>query len=263
LVSVGDERAARASSGHAGERRRVMSRPVQTPASIQSDFDRIAPASDEGWNHNARYHEYLLSHVPERCGRVLEIGCGAGAFARLLARRAESVLAIDLSPRMIRLARERSEAYTNVEFVNGDVAAFQFTDEQFDCVATLATLHHLPAEEILSKVRRALKPGGVFLCLDLYRRSDLTDLLFDCAAYPSSLLLRLLKTGKPRPPKQVRDAYAAHGKTDTLLTLPQAERVCADTLPGALLRRHLFWRYSVVWKKEAHGTPFTVDTLRP
>ncbi len=230
-----------------------MSRPVQTLESIQADFDRIALVSDEGWNHNERYHEYLLSHVPERCGRVLEIGCGAGAFARLLARRAESVLAIDLSPRMIRLARERSEAYANIEFVNGDVTAFQFPEEQFDCIATLTTLHHLPTEAILKKVRRALKPGGVFVCLDLYRRSGLTDLLFDCAAYPSSLLLRLLKTGRPRPPKDVREAYAAHGKTDTLLTLPQAERVCADSLPGALLRRHLFWRYSVVWKKRPRG----------
>jgi hypothetical protein len=49
----------------------------------------------------------------------------------------------------------------------------------------------------------------------------------------------------------VRDAYAAHGKTDTLLTLAQAERICADILPGALLRRHLLWRYSIVWKKDA------------
>lgn len=98
----------------------------QTPESIQSDFDRIALLPDEEWDHNAHYHEYLLGQMPERCRRVLEIGCGTGEFSRLLAGRAERVLAIDLSPRMIRLARERSKLYPNVEFVSGDVMKHPF-----------------------------------------------------------------------------------------------------------------------------------------
>jgi len=181
---------------------------------------------------------------------VLEIGCGTGEFSRLLAARAEKVLAVDLSPQMIRLARERSRLHANVEFVEADVMSYQLPDEEFDCVATLTTLHHLPAEPILRKVRDALKPGGVFVCLDLYQRSDLSDWLFDGVAYPASVLLRLLKTGRPRPPKDVREAYAEHGKTDTYLTLRQVEQACALVLPDALVRRHLFWRYSIVWKKE-------------
>ncbi|HEV2864107.1 MAG TPA: class I SAM-dependent methyltransferase [Pyrinomonadaceae bacterium] len=224
---------------------------TQTLESIQSDFDRIALLCDEGWNHNAHYQDYLLGQIPARCRRALEIGCGTGEFSRLLARRAESVLALDLSPQMIRLARERSELQPNVDYVEADVMTFDFPDEQFDCVATLTTLHHLPTEAVLRKIRKALKPGGVFVCLDLYRRSDLTDLLFDGVAYPAGLLLRLLKTGRLRPPREVREAYAEHGKTDRYLTLPQAERVCAEVMPGAVVRRHLFWRYSVVWRKEA------------
>ncbi|HEX8500248.1 MAG TPA: class I SAM-dependent methyltransferase [Pyrinomonadaceae bacterium] len=228
-----------------------MSEPRQTRESIRSDFDRIALLADEGWNHNGLYHGYLLSHVPERCRHVLEIGCGTGGFSRLLARRAERVLAVDLSPQMIRLARERSELQPNIEFVNADAMAFRLPDGQFDCVATLTTLHHLPAESALRKIKKALKPGGVFVCLDLYQRSGLGDLLCDGAAYPANLLLRLWKTGRPRPPAEVRAAYAEHGRTDTYLTLPEVARLCADVLPGALVRRHLFWRYSVVWKKAA------------
>jgi len=102
-----------------------------------------------------------------------------------------------------------------------------------------------------------LKPGGVFVCLDLYQRSTLTDLLFDGVAYPASIFLRLIKTGRPRPAREVREAYAEHEKTDTYLTLPQIERTCADILPGALVRRHLFWRYSIVWKKETGGEAYT------
>jgi ubiquinone/menaquinone biosynthesis C-methylase UbiE len=230
-----------------------MSRASQTLESIQSDFDRIALLSNEDWNHNAHYHEYLLSQIPQRCRHVLEIGCGTGEFSRLLARRAEKVIAIDLSAQMIHLAGARSKLYPNIEFVRGDVMARQFPDDQFDCVATLTTLHHLPFEPVLKKIRKALKPGGVFVCLDLYQRSNLIDLFFDGVAYPANLFLRLIKTGKPRPPREVREAYAEHGKTDTYLTLSQVEETCARVLPGAQVSRHLFWRYSIVWRKETEG----------
>lgn len=209
--------------------------------------------SNERWNHNAYYHRYLLGRIPEHCRQILEIGCGTGEFSRLLAGRAEKVLAIDLSTQMIRLARERSQLYPNIDFVKGDVMTFHFPDNRFDCIATLTTLHHLPFETILRRIRKSLKPGGVFVCLDLYQRSNLTELLFDGVAYPAGLLLRLVKTGKPRPPREVREAYAEHGKTDTYPTLPQIRRICAGILPGALVRRHLLWRYSIIWKKEIEG----------
>jgi ubiquinone/menaquinone biosynthesis C-methylase UbiE len=194
-----------------------------------------------------------MGQIPEHCREVLDIGCGTGKFSRLLARRAGKVLAIDLSPQMIRLARERSKLHQNIDFVEGDAMTYQFPDNQFDCIATLTALHHLPIETILRRIRKSLKPGGVFVCLDLYQRSKLADLLFDGVAYPAGLFLRLINTGKPRPSKEVREAYEEHGKTDTYLTLPRVEQICADILPGALVSRHLFWRYSIVWKKEPAG----------
>lgn len=230
-----------------------MSRSRQTLESLQFDFDRIALLSSETWNHNAHYHGYLMEQIPAHCRRILEIGCGTGRFARLLAGRAEKVLAIDLSPQMIRLAQERSKLYPNIDFIKGDVMTYQLPDDHFDCIATLTTIHHLPAEAILRKIRKALKPGGIFVCLDLYQRSDFSDLFFDGVAYPAALFLRLIKTGKPRPRREMREAYAEHEKTDTYLTLLQLRQICADILPGALVRRHLFWRYSIIWKKEAEG----------
>ena len=228
----------------------TMSQAEQTLESIQSDFDRIALLADETWNHKAHYHRYLINQLPKGCRHILEIGCGTGEFSRRLAERAEKVLAIDLSPQMIRLARESSKLCPNIDFIEGDVMTYQLRDNQFDCIASLTTLHHLPMTGILKKIKKALKPGGVFICLDLYQRSNLNDLLFDAAAYPTSLFLTLIKTGKFRSSKEVREAYAEHGKTDIYLTVPQIEQVCARFLPGALVRRHLFWRYSIIWEKE-------------
>jgi ubiquinone/menaquinone biosynthesis C-methylase UbiE len=86
----------------------------------------------------------LINQIPKQCQHILEIGCGTGGFSRLLAERAEKVLAIDLSPQMIRLARTRSKLYPNIDFIAGDVMTHQLPNNQFDCIATLTTLHHLP-----------------------------------------------------------------------------------------------------------------------
>jgi ubiquinone/menaquinone biosynthesis C-methylase UbiE len=63
-------------------------------STIRADFDRLALFSEEGWNHNQHYHSVLLRQVPVPCHQALEVGCGTGAFARLLAERAERVLAV-------------------------------------------------------------------------------------------------------------------------------------------------------------------------
>ncbi len=89
-------------------------------SSIQADFDRIALLSKEGWDHNGHYHHFLLRHVPSSCTEALEIGCGTGAFARLLAKRSNRVLALDLSPHMVQIARDRSAQFPNIDFEVAD-----------------------------------------------------------------------------------------------------------------------------------------------
>jgi 2-polyprenyl-3-methyl-5-hydroxy-6-metoxy-1,4-benzoquinol methylase len=217
-------------------------------STIQADFDRLALLSSEDWDHNSHYHRFLLQQVPPHCKHALEIGCGTGTFARLLASRAEHVLALDLSRQMIRLARERSVQYTNIDFQVADVLSWKFPPEQFDCIVSIATLHHLPMEDILAKLKAALAPNGMLIVLDLYqgRPSDLFTIL---AAIPVNLILTYLKTGRIRQPQEVREAWAEHGQHDSYLTLAQLRHICGRTLPGAKVRRHLLWRYSLLWKK--------------
>lgn len=226
-----------------------MSRKEQTIESIQTDFDRIAMLGEENWNHNSFYHEFLIGQLPERCRNALEIGCRTGLFSRLLATRAQKTRAVDLSEQMIRAAREKSKLFPNIEFACGDIMAYPLSDNYFDCIASLTTLHHLPLENVLKKIRKALKPQGVFIGLDLYQRANFQDWLFDSAAFPASLLMTMLKTRRFRPPKAVREAYAKHGKTDTYLSLSELEKIYSKILSGVKITRHLFWRYSVIWKK--------------
>src|SRR5438132_4889661 len=137
-------------------------------STVQADFDRIALVSADGWAQHNIYHKFLLRQISPKCEQSLEIGCGTGAFARVLAEHSQRVLALDLSPEMIRAARTRSEGFPNIEFQVADVMSRDLTDETFDCIASIATLHHLPLREMLLRMKVALKPGGVMLVIDLF-----------------------------------------------------------------------------------------------
>lgn len=227
-------------------------RPGAAPAQVQKDFDRIALLSQEGgWDANAHYHGRLLAAMPLRAAQSLDLGCGAGVFTRLLAERCARVLGVDLSPNMIRLARERSAAHGNVTYLAADATTWDWPRGRFDVVASIATLHHLPFEETLGKMREALAPGGTILVLDLLHWSGPVGFLLAGAAVPASWWRRWRATGRVRPRPEVAAAWAEHGRTDRYLTLSQVRRVCDRVLPGATVRRHLYWRYTLVWRKPA------------
>jgi len=218
-------------------------------STIQADFDRIAALSDPGWNHNDAYHAFLLRSLPAYCPHALEIGCGTGAFARLLAARSGRVLALDLSPRMIEVARESSRAYPNIDFQVADVLAWNFPAGRFDAIATITTLHHLPLEPMLSKMKGALKVGGVLVVLDLFKAVWPADLLTAVLAVPASLALTALENGRLRQSPTAQAAWDEHGRHDSYLTMAEIRQSCARVLPRAQVTKHLLWRYSIVWKK--------------
>lgn len=233
-------------------------------STVKDDFDRIAlstEASTDGATHNDHYHDYLLLHLPANCNNALDIGCGTGSFSRKLAAHFANVRALDLSPEMIRLARERSAQFPNIEFELVDVIDRNLPGESFDCIATIATLHHLPFEEMLLKMKAALKPGGVLLILDLFepaRISDsllggLSDSFLNLVAIPVSVGLRLRHHGRLLPRKEESAAWAAHARHDLYPTMRDVHALCARVLPGAKIKQHLLWRYSIVWRKDAGG----------
>src|SRR5258708_14113390 len=198
---------------------------------IQADFDQIARSDSPGWDHNNHYHPFLLRHIDWECEEALDIGCGKGDFARQLALRVNQVLAIDLSPEMIRAAGEQSRQYPNIHYQVADVMQWDWPLNRFDYVVSIATLHHLPLELMLSNMKMALKPGGKLLVLDLYQQEGhpLSDLL----AMPLSKLLKLITNTRLRDSAQTRAAWAEHAGHDSYLPLSQIRTICAEVLPGS------------------------------
>ena len=222
-------------------------------SSVEADFDRLALLDDEGWTANNHYHNLLLNYVPPECEDALEIGCGTGVFARLLADRCKRVVALDLSAEMIRVARARSTQFPNLEFQLADAMVWDFRPSQFDFICSIATLHHLEQRELFVKLRDSLKPRGVLVVLDLVESSRLGERILDMVGLGVSSSLRLIHNGRLNPPAAVRKAWEQHGKHDHYATLNQMRTLADELLPGASVKRRLLWRYTLVYQKPAIG----------
>jgi SAM-dependent methyltransferase len=216
---------------------------------IAEDFDLIAPFETERWNHNNQYHDFLLKNLPQNCYQAFEIGCGIGTFSRLLAERAELVTAVDLSPKMIETARNLSKSHPNIDFQIADILEMNFPDQYFDAIVSIATFHHLPLEEVLPKLKKALKIGGKLIILDILRMESLLDFFIGAAAFPLSSILKIIHNGFVRPTNEERQAWALHAKTDCFLTLSEARQIYSAHFEKPVVQRHLFFRYSAIWEK--------------
>jgi SAM-dependent methyltransferase len=221
----------------------------QTAESLARDFDRIARLPHDPWDHNRMYHRLLLRELPARFGAALEIGCGTGELTAKLAARAERVLALDLSPEMLAAAEARCAGLGNVELRRADALHESLAPASFDVVASVATFHHLQLGRMLAIARECLRPGGVLIALDVVYDQSALGLARSAVAFPLNLLGRLVTSGRLRPPPEVRAAWQAHGATDRYADVSEVRRAARESLGGGRVRRHLFWRYSLIWRK--------------
>ncbi len=112
-----------------------------------------------------------------RLGRVLDVGCGDGAVAAMLAPRARSITCIDASERMVAAAQRRLEPF-EANVVQADMHEVPFDDESFDQVLLLNVLVHpdKPARAV-DEAARVLAPGGdlVIVTLDAHAHADVAQ----------------------------------------------------------------------------------------
>jgi 2-polyprenyl-3-methyl-5-hydroxy-6-metoxy-1,4-benzoquinol methylase len=191
------------------------------------------------WNHNTHYHDLVLRSIPANCQHALDVGCGEGLLSRQLAILCERVTAIDADHEALQRGSAASLAEDGITFVEGDVMTHPLGDECFDFIAVVATLHHLPLRPALGRFYSLLRPGGVLSIIGLYRPGTIQDYALAVAGKSASWVLRWFRTLA-----EVKAPLQEPGET-----LGEIRKACDALLPGNKFRRHLLFRYSVVWRK--------------
>ena len=122
-------------------------------------FDRCAPSWDVGLVRNEAVISAILDNAGVKAGvDVLDVACGTGVlFSDYLQRGVASLTAIDISPEMVKLARQK---YPKVCVLCGDVEQTVF-DQCFDVIMIYNAFPHFPdPARLIGRLARWVKPGG-------------------------------------------------------------------------------------------------------
>lgn len=132
------------------------------PKAVSAFFDRLAPDWDADMIRDDRIIGTILDNAHVGSGAdVLDVACGTGVlFPDYAARGVASVTAIDLSPKMVEIAKEKAAAYRNVTVLSGDVTETAF-DRAFDCIVVYnAFPHFADPDRLIASLAALLRPGG-------------------------------------------------------------------------------------------------------
>jgi SAM-dependent methyltransferase len=184
------------------------------------------------WSHNDHYRRWVLRQVPAGATRALDVGCGTGTLLRALARQVPVVEAVDPDPRVAALAGARVAGLLDLP-----------VRPAYDLVTAVAVLHHLPLEPALTRLRALVRPGGRLVVVGCYRTATRADRAADLLAIPANLIVGLLRS---RHADAARIAMSAP-TAPAVESLPEIRAAARSLLPGARVRRRLFWRYTFVW----------------
>ncbi|KQS00417.1 methyltransferase type 11 [Williamsia sp. Leaf354] len=189
------------------------------------------------WNYNTHYYRLTDSAASGDARTALDVGCGEGMLARRLRLTVPRVTGIDPDPSSIEAARAVSE---DIDYICGDLFEHPFEPESFDVVASFAALHHMDARRGLSRLAELVRPGGTLVVVSCARSEFPRDLVMEGVSFVAAHI-------------QIRRHTMWDHESPVVWPPPASYRemrkLSAELLPGSHFRRHLLFRYSIVWRK--------------
>lgn len=136
----------------------------------KSHFDKTAQdynESSDGKFVEGMYEPLVKEIQKSESGRILDVGCGNGNLFTFLPEGKYELYGVDFSKNMI--VEAKMNCKTHAEFHVADAECLPFDNNTFDIVVCNASFHHYThPDEVLSEMRRVLKPGGKLLIGDPY-----------------------------------------------------------------------------------------------
>jgi SAM-dependent methyltransferase len=148
----------------ASEAKKVVLKPVNR---VQVDRYLNPPADTP---YGLEYAFHLLGDVQGKT--VLDLGCGTGENIIPLIERGARVIAIDISPDLVEIAKQRiSNANLEASISAGDACHTGLPDESVDIIFCMALIHHLDIEVVREEMWRILRKGGAIILREPIRFS--------------------------------------------------------------------------------------------
>jgi 2-polyprenyl-3-methyl-5-hydroxy-6-metoxy-1,4-benzoquinol methylase len=220
-----------------------------TDKNVVEQFNRIANLPDL-WDFNQHYQKSLLKLIPNGCRSILDVGCGTGELTKKLAPFAAEVIGLDVAENMISEAKKRNSADGITYLLEPVEKYLEETGKEFDCIISIAALHHMDEERVLSLMKKRLAPGGQILALDLVDDKTLPGLIVTLVAAVLTPFMFLAHSGKMSKSPQEKEAWNEHAKYDTYLTVGKAKAIARRALGKAQVKRLMFFRYMLAYKRD-------------
>lgn len=202
------------------------------------------------WNHNEHFHGWILRNLPTRRRTAVDVGCGTGVLAGKLAPHFARVTGIDADEAMAAAASARlaRDTAVTIRWCGFEAFASAAGDGEADLITMVAVLHHLDLDNTLAQIPRLLAPGGRLRVVGLARVNSQADLAVDLISAAMNPVMGLIKhpLALPHGPAAGQPAMPVKDPATTLAEITAAARI---HLPGATLRRRLFFRYTLRWDK--------------
>lgn len=142
----------------------------------------------------------------------------------------------------------------NVTCILADIEKYPLPTGRYGAITSIAVLHHLSADEVLPRLAAALRPGGLLVVVGLPARDllgewhvELASMLLNPVLGAWFAALRALTGGSWYAHEATHDVMPVSDRAP--LTTQQLAELVQRTLPGSRVRRLLFWRYLLVWRK--------------
>ena len=141
---------------------------------VREQYDRLAERYDLRWRDYVRSTLSFLMKWMNVQGteRILDVACGTGTLEQWLEKDhpGQTMSGIDISEKMISVARHKLAAYPNVTFFKASASQIPFPEESFDLVVCANSFHFFdePSRSLV-EMRRVLKTGGRIIILDWCR----------------------------------------------------------------------------------------------
>jgi SAM-dependent methyltransferase len=209
---------------------------------------------DADWNHNAAYHGMIVGVAGRRPGRVLDVGCGEGLLVQRLAGVARHVTGVDPDAAAVARASERTAPFDNVTLRVDEFLKMPAERASYDLVTFVATLHHVDLTLALRRARGLVAPGGELFIVGVSARKTTADWIISGLQLP---VVRVLS----RWHREVRNVGVVVAEPTE--SLRDIRAIARRELPGARIRRGLYYRYILRWRNTTNEPDRALRTTGP